>query len=354
MTKSPFLSAPANSIVLATLGSSYGYRFNADSVELTASFRIHTPVAHQRQWSLQLWACATAPARPAELQGQLVASTSLPPLAEIADPVETFTVNTTAILPVGQRDYALVLALVATTADHRTAGEVHDLAVYPRRETFALPRLVDGKIASLADGHAVITARSIENPRDPSNISGSLSLELWAMDQTYSGGDFRGSPVAGVVLGSLAGQCNWTGLDFHLTATLPTKNACLVLMLREWNGTTYITRDYVNLAEPFIVPAIKAKPAAAQPVTVASAPVAIVTATPAIKPAKSARKSGSSKKVSVNTATETELATVKGFSRPIAQAIVANRPFAKINDLIKVKGLGPKLLDKARSHLRLN
>jgi hypothetical protein len=172
MPTTPVLAAPARSTALASFGASHGYRFDADTVALTASFHLHVPAAHQCAWTLQLWACANEPGTREELQGQLIANASLPPIGEVADPVDTFTVNTQALLPIGQPDYALVLALVATTADGQS--EIHDLVAYPRRETFALPRLVDGKISDRTDGRAVITADAIENPRDPSNVSGTL------------------------------------------------------------------------------------------------------------------------------------------------------------------------------------
>ena len=357
MTTPILPAAPANSTVLATFGTSHGYRFEADHVALTASFNIRTPAAHQRTWALQLWACPCAPTMPAELQGQLVASVSLPPLAEIADPVETFTVNTVAIPPAGQGDHTMVLALVAVAANGRTAGEIHDLAVYSRRETFALPRLVDGNIAGLAAGQLVITAGAIENPRDAGNTSGTLSLELWALDAAYSGGDFTGWPVAGMVLGTLAGQSRWTGLNFPMTADLPRENSRLVLMLREWNGTRYLTRDYTNLSEAFVAPvAAVAAIAPAVPANAAPATTSVV-ATPAIAAVKRAKKTVKSSRtttVAINAASESELTAVKGLSPSLIQAIIAGRPYATLDDLVKVKGVGPKLLAKVRSRLRLN
>lgn len=357
MTTPSLPTVTAHSAALATFGASHGYRFNADHVALTASFNISTPAAHQRTWALQLWACPSAPATPAELQGQLVASVSLPPLAEIADPVETFTVNAVAIPPAGQGDHTMVLALVAVAANERTAGEIHDLAVYPRREIFALPRLVDGNITGSATGQVVITAGAIENPRDAGNTSGTLSLELWALNAAYNGGDFTGWPAAGIVLGTLAGQARLTGLNFPVNATLPRENSRLVLMLREWNGTRYLTRDYTNLSDIFVAPVAAVTdiaPAAAADAAPATASIAATAAIAAAKPAKKTRKSSRTATVAINTASESELIAVKGLSLSLVQAIIAGRPYAKLDDLVKVKGVGPKLLAKVRSRLRLN
>jgi len=52
------------------------------------------------------------------------------------------------------------------------------------------------------------------------------------------------------------------------------------------------------------------------------------------------------KKVDVNSATPEELAALPGLNETIAQAIVAGRPYEKIDDLLNVKGIGPKTLEK--------
>jgi len=59
------------------------------------------------------------------------------------------------------------------------------------------------------------------------------------------------------------------------------------------------------------------------------------------------------RRVSVNRAREPELAAVKGMSRPLAKAIVAGRPYASMQELLDVKGMGPKLLAKLRDQLSL-
>jgi competence ComEA-like helix-hairpin-helix protein len=60
-----------------------------------------------------------------------------------------------------------------------------------------------------------------------------------------------------------------------------------------------------------------------------------------------------SRTVSVNTATADELASVKGLPAKVAEAIVAKRPYASLDDLLRVKGMGAKLLAKLRSRLKL-
>jgi competence protein ComEA len=71
-----------------------------------------------------------------------------------------------------------------------------------------------------------------------------------------------------------------------------------------------------------------------------------------VSPAK-ARAAVSTKGVSINTARVEELAAVKGLTANLAKGIVKGRPFASLDDLTQVKGLGEKILAKVRSSLKL-
>ncbi len=55
--------------------------------------------------------------------------------------------------------------------------------------------------------------------------------------------------------------------------------------------------------------------------------------------------------VNVNTATLAELDTLPGVGPKTAQLIVDGRPYAAVDDLLKVKGIGPATLAKFRDRI---
>lgn len=357
-------------------GATHGYRFAGDTVELNASFTIAHRSAHQRSWALQLWACPSVPARHDDLVGYLVAEAPLPAIVEIAGEAGAFTTTAVAQPPAGDRDYSMVLVLVARR-DGGDFDEVHDVASFPSRERFILPRLAGPVSYRVAGGRVRLDLAGIENPRDAANTSGTISVELWALFSPYSGGNFNGSPLAGAVLGTLAGQDRWTGLALDLPFTSPAAGADHVaVMLREWTGAGYTTRDFANLgtlpAPPPQAANYKSRtsdlnapePAPAKPAAVAPTPAPVVATTaaaPAAKPAvtaaalKTPAPAGAAApgKVSLNTATLEQLLAVKGLPRAVADRLVRDRPFKSVDDIINVKGMGEKLLARVRSQLTL-
>jgi DNA uptake protein ComE-like DNA-binding protein len=92
-----------------------------------------------------------------------------------------------------------------------------------------------------------------------------------------------------------------------------------------------VTRDYASFAVPFVVET----PA---PPTEAAATTAAPAATG----------------VSINRASIDELAAVKGLSRTVPSAIVKGRPYASLDALIEVRGIGAKTLARLRPALTLD
>ncbi|PWV65799.1 ComEA family DNA-binding protein [Plasticicumulans acidivorans] len=361
------LNAPA-----VSLGPDHGYAFNGEQVHLHAAIRQQAAAAGL---SLQLWACAT-PYTGGSLHGTKVAEVNVDAGAANDALLLDQTVN--ARLPAGHGEHVMVLVLAAANECGTT---VVDFANYPRPETFPLPQL-RGQSDYRIDGDSVtLTVECVENPRDELNLSGSLDLELWALDAPYSDDAFNGWLLGRAALGTLNGQSMLQNLAIQVPFTpAPAGEWHIALLLREWTADGYRTRDFANFAltarwdaEPTAEPAAVLTPeqpvseVAAVAVAEATAPVAVEIAAP-VAPApvvivaeqevpaptkgKSKAKAAASI-VSVNTATAAELAAVKGLSKALAAAIVAARPFTQLEDLLKVKGMGQKTLERLRASLTL-
>jgi len=366
----PNVTSPATAA--ARFGSIYGYRFNGDSVELNATFQLLNDSAHQLRWTMQLRASPAAFGITEPLITHLVAEAPLPPLAEIAGTSEPFFLTTAATPPAGSGEFNLHLVLVAR--DAALTEEVHDVARLARPEIFIQPRFT-GEVAYLLSGDKIhLTVAALENPRDPANLTGTLSLELWALTKPYDNGSFQGTHLAGVAIGHLAGQQSWYNLAYDLAFTPPSVGRWhLALMLREWTGTGYTTRDYYNFALPFVieaaalvspepvVEAVELKPKQeptpkAEPLNESKSILAPATKKAAglVKtPAKATKASKPASGVSINHATAEELAAVKGITKTAVTTIIAGRPYATIDQLAKVKGVGTKTLVKIRGSLAL-
>jgi hypothetical protein len=367
-------------ILAAGLGANNGYTIEGDSVHLHADLVVYDATAADlRDWSLQLWACGGAFSG-GTITGHLVAEIGIGSLADFTATPSPLHATAAFHPPAGNGTFTMVLLLVAAP------GEIHGYTSYPRPETFLLPCL-RGHVGYHLDGRRItLEVAAIENPRDESNLTGTLALELWAFPQPYSGGSFNGSPLAAAVLGTLAGQSEWNPPPLDLAFKAPpdgTWHFCL--MLREWTGTGYTTRDYTNFAEPVAYtaepPAPGETPLTQAPFTSETTtkssldpvPVAVTSAppekparraaapkkksaakpAPTAKPAAKAPPAAASGPVSVNKATAAELSKIKGLSKPVAAAIVAGRPFKTLDALLEVKGLGPKLYAKLKPSLKL-
>jgi DNA uptake protein ComE-like DNA-binding protein len=251
---------------------------------------------------------------------------------------------------------------------------------------------------SLEHGRVVVTIDEITNRRSAENLSGTLSIELWALNQPYSGGGFSGEALAGTRIGELAGQHLLANCRYDLLFDeAPAGTWHLVLMLREWDGVGYVTRDYVNFAIPYVVASRSAvvvgardnvisvrfpgneevsaaapeerAPARTEPqaATEASRPgtpaadrasagnrpqSAHEAAPPEASPPKPSR-AASAAAVSLNAASTKEIAGIKGISRKLAENLVAARPFTSFDEVLAVKGVGAKLLQKLRKLVTL-
>jgi helix-hairpin-helix protein len=331
----------------ARLGANHGYVIDGDVARLHAEVELLDTPALAGNWALQLWAC-DQPHTSGPLVGVKIAEAALNGSLDSNERARRLAAEAQAHVPGGQRDYAMVLVLASGDAGHFT--QVHDFANYPARQQFVTPHL-DGRVGYRINGDdVVLEAERIRNPRASDNISGSLSMELWALADPYRGGIVEGHVLGRVDLGRLAGQ---TSLDAVVErvpfSPPPAGNWEIVLMLREWAGPAgYVTRDFARFAVDYTVseptPVREPKIAAATPQPREDSTAVRVPVVVDRRPAR----------LAVNRATVVELAAIKGLSRKVATEIVKGRPYKSLDALISVRGIGPKLLDKLRADLTLN
>lgn len=101
-----------------------------------------------------------------------------------------------------------------------------------------------------------INVADIANSRPDGDVSGTLSLELWALPTPYQGQDFAGTALAGREIGVINGQYHLPNARFNMDFQQPPAGHWhLCLMLREWTAYGYVTRDFVNFDLPYQVAA---------------------------------------------------------------------------------------------------
>ncbi|MEZ5453945.1 MAG: hypothetical protein R3E93_14185 [Thiothrix sp.] len=114
---------------------------------------------------------------------------------------------------------------------------------------------LNGTASYRVEGDRVIVGiPAIASLRNANAISGTLSVELWALKQPYQGGDFDGAALAGTRIGELPDQHSLNDCRYDLLFQEPAAGTWhLSLMLREWDGNGYVTRDFVNFDHPYVV-----------------------------------------------------------------------------------------------------
>ena len=334
---------------VTALGATHGYRLDGDFVYLNADISFaENDLLEVCCWSLQLLASPTAFSE-GMLNGVKVAEFVLQPASgNIA-----VSAAVPLLPPASDLPQVMALALVGQGADG--VSELSDCSVYPAPQIFFQPVMQGELGCRVADGEAEISIERIANLRSPENLSGTLALELRALDAPCLGNHWAGQPVASLVLGQLAGGAQWEGCHYRVPAVAVSPATKLTLMLREWTQAGYVTRDFREIPGNGIAEA-------AQEVVGETAPEAAAAEPAAVAPM--VRKKGGKKGkviavkakpglVSVNTASAAELAAVKGVSKALAEAIVLARPFSSLNDLLRTKGMGAKLLEKLGKLLTL-
>jgi len=104
--------------------------------------------------------------------------------------------------------------------------------------------------------------------------------------------------------------------------------------------------DRINKAMPLQDSMQVFVPRVAQPIPTVINPPA--SAAPATAPGRSGQAAVLDKPVNLNTATLDELDTLPGVGPATARLIVEGRPYGAVEDLLRVKGIGPATFDKLK------
>ena len=220
----------------------------------------------------------------------------------------------------------------------------------------ASPRLNGNSEYMISNNQITINIDAITNDRPVGDISGTLAIELWALKQPYSGGDFSGECLAASEIGEVLGQHYLANCHLVLNFREPAVGSWhLCLMLREWTANGYVTRDQINFDHPYTV-SWKPELVKTSADNVVNIPVAdndnnndLADTSKASKPATDR----GDELVNLNKASIEEIAGVKNISKNLATNIVNNRPFASLDELLQVKGMGSKLLARVQDLIKL-
>jgi hypothetical protein len=324
-------SAANTGISSAKLGGNFGYRFDGDIVTLSAEIDTINPQTANCDWRLQLWACPD-PYQGGHIRGIKVADVELNDIATAPLHIET---TAFASIPAGTQYHSMVMVLA--TQESAQFATIHDFANYPMTQSFLSPRMT-GTVGYRFDESTVhIDVEGVDNPRDNSNISGSLSLELWALKDRYEGGAFEGTELAGVAIGTLQGQECYQQLSFDLPLNRGVNGEQhVVLMLREWTANGYITRDFSCFAIPVSFGNNTSESQQKQHPAKSAASRVAKTLVAAIESSTTAKKTRSKSASTVNEQSNAEQA---------AQSVQAKDAIST-NDVIRSRGRGRKVLAK--------
>jgi hypothetical protein len=299
---------------LARFGHNHGYRLEGDAALLNADIDVSpSATGLASSFALQLWACQE-PYRGGPLSGFKVAEAPIA-LANVPAPARHDAVAF-AHPPALTGEYSMVLVLAAGTQG--AFDQVYDFANYPARQRFIVPHLTGAAGYKLhEDGSVSLQIDRVFNPRAEDNLSGTLSLQLWACDKAYAGGELSGTLLASHELGQLHGQESMSPGELRSLLTRAVNGAShMVLALCEWTALGYMARDYCNFVEPHRAPV--------------SEPVQIAEITPKAEVAEIAPKveSTETKAAPVEAAPKAEIAAKVASPEPAPKA-VSPEPAAK-------------------------
>lgn len=254
-------------------------------------------------------------------------------------------------------------------------------------------RFVGNTAYKIENERIIISFDAIENQRVAGNISGTVSIELWALNAPVTGVEFEGYQVAATQIGEILGQHILPDCRYDLIFNQPPVGSWyLALMLREWDGISFITRDIRSFDLPYQVElhlVENSKQSSTEVINIHTRSAVVSTHEKAkkdivkksdkksVKPkaskknalakkteknkkassvkapkAKTLQTKASPNKVSINLASAQELTELKGISKKLAKAIIEGRPYKSVKSLLTIKGIGPKVFEKIRKGVK--
>ncbi|MGC4093712.1 MAG: helix-hairpin-helix domain-containing protein [Polyangiaceae bacterium] len=346
-------------------GAQHGYRVDGDRVHLHAD--VELPRFAGGKWTLELWANDSEHPASSDV-GTCVAKLDATLPAAIAPLAYSLAGQVEAQLPPHGKAYAMSLVLreAASSGDAR----VGDVVTYPRRELFPAPHIVGAVGYRVIADEVELSANDVANPRPFGNVSGSLSLELWA--ERSEGGKVVEHCMASATVDPIQGGFHIPNIAVRVPFSAPPAGSwCLSMRLREWSGSAGLsTRDRREFDALYVTPspalpaasasrpapaAAAALPTSAAHTAPASRPAPAASPAPAAAPPPAARPatSASPRLISVQTASADEIVAATGLPLKVAKEIVKSRPFKSLDDLVKVSGIGEKRLQQLRKQLTL-
>ncbi|TDO97516.1 ComEA family DNA-binding protein [Marinomonas balearica] len=233
---------------------------------------------------------------------------------------------------------------------------------------------------------ALINIEKISNHRDLGNLSGTLAIQLRAYranqpkdDQSYL--------LASTTVGQINGQYYLENCLYDLIYTAPAPGTWRIcLELREWSEQDYSLCDQITFPVPMQIdfqPTLVEK-GVERPVVKTTDKIAAEKTTSKLNttekhttdfatpqtlgeidestektPTKSRKSSKSKTKrvdqsglTFVNQCSMEDILDTKGISKKIAKEIVQHRPYNKWKELLDIKGVGPKLLERIKKALK--
>ena len=201
----------------------------------------------------------------------------------------------------------------------------------------------------------------INNDRGFDNLSGTIAVELRGYRQ-----DGAETVLASTTIGQISGQYCLANCDYDLVFQTPEAGQWqLALELREWNGVAYALLErkyfdtpYVVAWQPTVVEPTAAPATKENVIRIEEAPSAPVAKT--VKSKKTAKQEKApkvdeeSELISINKSSLEELSSVKGMPKKVAKEIVEKRPHTSWDALLKIKGMGPRMLKKLKKALKLD